>query len=73
MTVSGCTTDGIVSRNVVDFDIEYYDDDNVLINDESGTYDLSAARKLKVKLTLGDKANGEDITVSSAVTMKRLN
>lgn len=71
--IAGCTSDGIVSRNVIDFDIEYYDDDNVLINDESGTYDLSLARKLKVKLTLGDKANGEDITVTSAVTMKRLN
>lgn len=75
VTVSGCTTDGIVSRNVIDFNIEYYDDDNVLINDEgtSGSYDLSLARKLKVKLTLGDKANGEDINISSAVTMKRLN
>jgi type II secretory pathway pseudopilin PulG len=73
VVVSGCTTDGIVSRNVVDFDVIYYDDDNVIIDDESGSPDLSLARKLKVTLTLGDKANGEDVTVTSAVTMKRLN
>lgn len=73
VVVTGCTTDGIVSRNVVDFNIEYYDDDNVLINDESGSPDLSNAKKIKVTLTLGDKANGEDIVVKAAVTMKRLN
>ena len=73
VVVNGCTTDGIVSRNVVDFNIEYYDDNNVLINDESGSPDLSLARKIKVTLTLGDRANGEDITVKTSVTMKRLN
>lgn len=73
VTVSGCTDDGVVSRNVIDFNIEYFDEDNALINDESGSPDLSNAKKIKVTLTLGDRANGEDIVVTTSVTMKRLN
>lgn len=73
VVVVNCPLDGIASRNLVDFNIDYFDEDNVQINDESGSPDLSNARKIKVTVTLGDRANGEDISVTAAVTMKRLN
>lgn len=73
VTVANCPLDGIASRNVIDFNIDYFDEDNVQIVDESGSPNLSNAKKIKVTVTLGDRANGEDITVTSAVTMKRLN
>jgi len=73
VTVANCPLDGIASRNLVDFNIDYFDDDNVQIIDETGSPDLSNARKIKVTVILGDIANGEDISVTASVTMKRLN
>lgn len=62
--------DAVLSDSVVDFQLEYYDDNNVLIPHSANVWD---AEKIKVTLVLGEKIYGEDILVTTSITMKKVN
>ena len=63
--------DSKLSENIVDFRVEYYNEDNSLLT----TPPSSPLNAEKVKLTaiLGKEIYGKDIQVSSSITMKRIN
>jgi len=67
----GCNSaDAILSDKVVDFTIDYYDEDNVFIPSTGNIWD---AEKVKVNLTLGEKIFGDNIQVVTSITMKKVN
>lgn len=70
---NGCQrADATFSRNVVDFDVVYFDEDGNVIDDESGG-SPSNAERITVTLTLGDIAYGEEIQESASISMKKIN
>jgi len=69
---SPCTAqDSKLSENIIDFQIEYYDDNNVLIVAPPGS--PLSAEKVKLTATLGKQVYGKDITVRTSITMKKIN
>lgn len=71
--MNGCNkVDGEITNNLVDFQVEYYDEDGNLIDTGSGGSPLSGER-VRVIVTLGDIAYGETIEETLALTMKKLN
>lgn len=60
-------TDSMLSNKVVDFQVEYFDDDNVALSSPA------TAELVKLSLTLGEKIYGENITVKTSITMKKVN
>lgn len=64
--------DATFSRNVVDFEITYFDGDGNVIDDENGGLPTSAER-VTVTLTLGDIAYGEAIQETASISMKKIN
>ncbi len=64
--------DAIISRNVVDFDVVYYDESGNVIDDETGA-PLTNAERVRVVLTLGAVAYGETIQESAFISMKKIN
>lgn len=63
-----CTgSDSLLSNKVVDFQVEYYDEDNVALSTPA------SAEKVKLTLTLGEKIFGENIDVTTNITMKKVN
>jgi len=69
----GCVRlDNKLSDDVVDFKIEYYDEDNVLINTDSGGTPL-AGEKVRVTLILGSTVYGNDVEVETSLTMRKIN
>lgn len=66
--VSPCTqADSQLSDKVVDFQIQYFDNDNVVLAGPTN------AELVKVTLTLGEKIYGENITVPTTISMKKVN
>ncbi len=66
--VSPCTSaDTLLSEKVVDFQIEYYDSDNVALSTPA------SSEMVKLTLTLGEKIYGEDIIVPTSISMKKVN
>jgi type II secretory pathway pseudopilin PulG len=65
---NGCTrADSKLSEKVVDFQVQYFDDNNV------ATTDPLAAELVKITVILGEKLFGESVTVDSSITMKKIN
>lgn len=65
---NGCTrADSKLSEKVVDFQVDYFDDNNV------ATADPLAAEKVKITVILGEKLFGDPVTVKSSITMKKIN
>jgi prepilin-type N-terminal cleavage/methylation domain-containing protein len=66
--VSPCLgADSLLSDKVVDFQVEYFDENNV------ATSDPLNGILVKLTLTLAERIYGEDITVPTTITMKRVN
>ncbi len=59
--------DGLLSEQVVDFDITYFDENNVITNDPS------RGEKVEMLVTLGDRKYGKDIEITSRFIMKKIN
>lgn len=66
--VNPCTSaDALLSDKVIDFQVEYYDDNNVALSSPSN------AELVKLTLTLGEKVYGDNIVVPTSITMKKVN
>lgn len=66
--VSPCAgADAKLSEKVVDFQLEYFTEDNI------ATADPNAAELVKMTLTLGEKIYGKNIAVPTSITMKKVN
>jgi hypothetical protein len=57
----------VLSNKVIDFELDYFDENNVSVTDPSG------AELIKVTLTLGEKIYGRDLVVPTSITMKKVN
>ena len=69
----GCQkVDTVLSDHVIDFNIEYYNEDNNLIDVNNGGSPLEA-EKLKIRLKLGNKILGKTVDATSTVTMRKIN
>lgn len=65
---SGCTrADSKLSEKVVDFQVDYSDENNVTVTDP---YE---AEKIKITVTLGEKLFGDPVKVDASITMKKIN
>ncbi len=65
---SPCTnSDTLLSNKVVDFQVEYFDDNNVALTSPE------TAELVKLTLTLGEKIYGENILVPTTISMKKVN
>lgn len=65
---SPCTgADSLLSKKVVDFQVEYFDEDNVALSTPA------SAELIKITVTLGEKIFGENINVTTNITMKKVN
>ena len=64
--------DSVISDRVVDFEIDYYDLDNNLIDTDAGG-SPTAAEKVTVHLTLGDNLFGRTVEAESSITMRKIN
>lgn len=68
VNTGSCTRgDGRLTDKLVDFKVDYYNEDNVL------TLDPGEAEKIEVFVTLGEKIYGKEITVESKFIMKKIN
>ena len=63
--------DSKLSENIIDFQVEYYDDNNVLIVAPPGS--PLNAEKIKLTAILGKQIYGKDIQVTTSITMKKIN
>ena len=59
--------DAKLSDKVVDFQVEYFDNDNVALSNPD------TAEMVKLTLTLGEKIYGENIVIPTSITMKKVN
>jgi hypothetical protein len=66
-TSTACPPDRILTDKLSSFVVTYLDNNNVTVTDPE------LADRIKVVLTLKDKAYGDDITSSSTITLKKLN
>jgi len=64
--------DSVISHQVKDFQIKYYDIDNNLIDTANGGSPLDA-EKATVTLDLGDELFGRQVSASSNITMRKIN
>ena len=65
---SPCTgPDSLLSDKVVDFQVEYFDDNNVALTSPE------EAQLVKLRLTLGEKIYGKNIVVPTTISMKKVN
>ena len=60
-----------LSENIVDFRVEYYDEGNSLLTTPPSS--PLSAEKVKLIDTLGKNLYGKDISVTTSITMKRIN
>lgn len=66
--VAPCTSaDALLSDKVIDFQVEYFDDNNVVLTSPTN------AELVKLTLTLGEKVYGDNIVVPTSITMKKVN
>ncbi len=65
-------TDSLLSNHLVDFQVDYYDQDNSLI-DTDGTGSPLDGEKVRVNITLGNIIYGKTVEASSSLTMKKIN
>ena len=69
----GCgVVDNKLSDKVVDFEVEYYDVDNNLV-DVDGSGSPLEGEKIKVTLKLGNLVYGKDVEAQSNLTMRKIN
>lgn len=59
--------DALLSTKVVDFQIEYFDENNIPVTDPF------SAELVKMTLTLGERVYGESVEVKSHISMKKIN
>jgi prepilin-type N-terminal cleavage/methylation domain-containing protein len=59
--------DALLSTKVVDFQLEYFDENNIAV---TNPFD---AELIKLRLTLGEKIYGKNIQVTSTISMKKIN
>jgi hypothetical protein len=64
--------DSTISTNVVDFQVDYYDADNNLI-DTSGSGSPLNAEKITLHIRLGDKLFTKRVEAKSSITMRKIN
>ncbi len=64
--------DSIISDRLVDFEVDYYDIDNSLIDTDAGGTPLDA-EKITIKLELGDNLFGQEVSAKSSITMRKIN
>jgi len=64
--------DTLLSDHLVNFEVDYYDEDNQLVN-TSGSGSPLDGEKIKVTITLGNILYGESIESTSSFTMKKIN
>lgn len=73
MGANNCSNaDVLVTDKLIDFQITYFDEDNVAIDINNGGNPLTA-QKVTVEITLGDIAYGEEVQAESSLTVKRFN
>lgn len=65
------SSDGVLTEKLVDFQVEYYAEDNILLDtpDESP----SDAERIDITLVLGGKSYGKSIEVKTKFSMKKVN
>jgi len=64
--------DSVISDRVIDFNIEYYDSNNNLIDTASSGTPLDG-EKITINLTLGDNLFGRNVNAESSITMRKVN
>ena len=64
--------DSVISDRLIDFEIDYYDQDNVLIDTDAGGTPLDA-EKVTIHISLGDSLFGRDVKAESSLTMRKIN
>ena len=70
---NGCVkTDALLSDNVIDFSIDYFDEDNQLIDLDAGGSPLDG-EKVTVSLLLGQNVFGELVTAETELTLRKIN
>lgn len=67
-----CPPDGALSRRVVDFSVDYYDDNDTQVDLSSGGTPVEGVRA-EVSLTIAGVANGEEIQITQSRNYKRIN
>ncbi len=66
--VSPCTSaDSLLSDKVIDFQVEYFDENNVSLSAPA------SAELVKLTLVLGEKIYGKEMVVPTTITMKKVN
>lgn len=60
-------TDAKLSDKVVDFQLKYFDEDNVEVSNPL------SGQLVKMTLVLGERVYGKDISVATSISMKRVN
>jgi prepilin-type N-terminal cleavage/methylation domain-containing protein len=66
--ISPCSSaDSKLSEKVVDFQLEYFNEDNVAVAGPA------TAQLVKMTLTLGEKIYGKEVVVPTTITMKKVN
>jgi prepilin-type N-terminal cleavage/methylation domain-containing protein len=63
--------DSKLSENIVDFRVEYYDENNLLLS--TPPTDPSSAEKIKIIAVLGKQIYGKDLQTTTSITMKKIN
>lgn len=63
--------DSKLSENVIDFRVDYYDENNVLLTFPPSSPE--SAEKIKLTVVLGKTLYGKDLSVESSITMKKIN
>jgi len=59
--------DAELSNKVVDFQLSYFDENNIAVTDPL------SAELIKMTLVLGERIYGEDISVATTISMKKIN
>lgn len=72
VATTDCPADVFVTDKVSDFNVEYLEENNQPLDDEAGD-SPTAARLVRVTLTLEDIAFGETVQESASLTIKNLN
>jgi len=69
----GCQkVDTVLSDHVIDFEVNYFDENNNQIDLSNGGSPLSA-EKLTIKLKLGNKILGKTVDATSTISMRKIN
>ncbi len=64
--------DSVISDRVVDFQVDFYDQNNDFIDTDAGGSPLDA-EKATISIELGDTLFGQEVSASSSITMRKIN